>query len=113
MPSYSGETQISKILAAISALAMLTSTGSWAESVSVKDIGMVDLDTYSCQNTSSSYLHRVCYDSRRGLLVLLLNNTYYQHCNVPSSTIQSLLSASSKGTYFDRNIRGRYACQVH
>jgi hypothetical protein len=89
---------------------LLASSLTNAETVPVKYIGTVDLETYQCQSTSSSFLHRVCYDGSAGSLVLLLKDTYYKYCGVPSSTAAGLLSASSKGRYFNSSIKGRYPC---
>jgi hypothetical protein len=92
-------------------LSLLLSSGlTNAESVPVKYIGTVDLETYQCQSTSSSFVHRVCYDGSESSLVLLLKDTYYKYCGVPSSTAAGLLSASSKGRYFNSSIKGRYPC---
>jgi KTSC domain len=34
----------------------------------------------------------------------------YDFCNVPKHIYESLLSASSKGTYYNNHIRDRYQC---
>ena len=53
----------------------------------------------SCKKTSSSFVWEVCYDVGSLRLRLNLNNRYYFYCNVPSSLIDKLLSASSKGRF--------------
>ena len=81
-----------------------------AESVSVKYVGNVDLSSYKCENTSSSFVNRACYDSTASKLLLLLGSTYYQYCGVPTSIFSGLLNASSKGSYFNSSIKGRFEC---
>ena len=34
----------------------------------------------------------------------------YTFCRVPASVFDSFSQASSKGTYYDRYIKGRYSC---
>lgn len=65
---------------------------------------------YSCTATSSSFLWEVCYDEERELLRLKLKSSYYNYCNVPRTVVNGLLAASSKGRYYNRNIKGRYSC---
>jgi hypothetical protein len=81
-----------------------------AETISAKYAGSIDLDSYFCQSTASSFVHRVCYNSQSMKLVLLLGTTYYLYCSVPSPQAGGLLAASSKGRYFNSNIKGRYSC---
>jgi hypothetical protein len=103
-------TAMKSILKVLGLTLLIASGLANAESVPVKYIGTVDLETYQCQSTSSSFLHRVCYDGSAGSLVLLLKDTYYKYCGVPSSAATGLLSASSKGRYFNSSIKGRYPC---
>ncbi|QDP00132.1 KTSC domain-containing protein [Thalassotalea sp. PS06] len=44
-------------------------------------------------------------------LLVLLQNTYYQYCRVPSSTYRDWIASSSKGQYYSAYIRGRYDCR--
>ena len=81
-----------------------------AETVSVKYIGSISLDSYDCQKTQSSFLHRACYNRAASTLVLLLKNTYYQFCGVSQAVYTGLINSESKGKYFNRSIKGRYDC---
>ena len=63
-----------------------------------------------CQETSSSFVHEVCYDEEIEQLRLKLKNRYYTYCAVPSSVASALLRAGSKGRYYNINIKGRYPC---
>ena len=68
------------------------------------------LADYSCKKTSSSFLWEVCYDANSQKMRLNLSNNYYNYCHVPEVVVNNLLSASSKGSYFNSHIRGRYDC---
>lgn len=58
----------------------------------------------------SSTIAAVGYDAARKLLeVEFSSGAVYHYFDVPSGMHQSLLSASSKGTFFNRNIRSRFA----
>ena len=51
----------------------------------------------------------VAYDSNRELLQIeFRDGTVYQYFNVPADVHENLLRAPSKGTYFNRVIRGRF-----
>lgn len=88
----------------------LASTGAAAETVDVKYIGTVDLDSYSCQGISSSFIQRACFSGSKHLLLLFFNGAYYPYCGVPSSTFANLLNSSSRGKYFHEYIKGKYPC---
>ena len=57
----------------------------------------------------SSTLATVAYDEAEGLLQLeLCNRAVYQYFGVPPAVHQALLSAPSKGRYFNHAIRGKF-----
>ena len=57
----------------------------------------------------SSTLAAVGYDTGRKLLeVEFSSRAVYHYFGVPAAVHQSLLNASSKGTFFNRSIRGRF-----
>ena len=57
----------------------------------------------------SSTLAAVGYDAGRKLLELEFSSrAVYHYFGVPAAVHQSLLSASSKGSFFNRSIRGRF-----
>ena len=57
----------------------------------------------------SSSLATVAYDADRGLLQIeFRDRTIYQYSRVPADVHEALLHAPSKGTYFNRVIRGRF-----
>jgi len=59
----------------------------------------------------STNLASVGYDSiSRVLEIAFHSGGVYQYSNVPESIYQGLLSASSKGTYFNSHIKDRYTC---
>jgi len=83
-----------------------------AETVLVKDRGMVDLRGFSCTDTDSSFVHRICYKSTSQYLVVLLNDTYYHYCEIPGYAVQQWLDAESKGRFYNANIKGRFDCRL-
>lgn len=57
----------------------------------------------------STTLATVAYDAPRQLLWLeFRSHARYCYFGVPAAVHQGLLAAPSKGTYFNRNIRGRF-----
>ena len=57
----------------------------------------------------STTLATVAYDKARGLLQLeFRSRAIYQYFGVPAAVYAGLLDAPSKGSYFNRFIRGRY-----
>ena len=56
---------------------------------------------------SSSVIRAVGYDGST-LTVEFRSGCTYDHPHVPYSVYAGLMSASSKGRYYNRNIRGRY-----
>jgi hypothetical protein len=57
----------------------------------------------------STTLASVAYDDARGVLQLeFRSRAIYRYFGVPAVVCEGLLSASSKGRYFNRIIRGRF-----
>lgn len=64
------------------------------------------------EKVNSSSLDSVGYDiDSRVLEIAFRNGTVYHYQNVPQQTWAQLMRAASKGRYFDRAIRERYAFQ--
>ena len=63
----------------------------------------------------SATLSTVAYDSTRNLLQLeFRSRAVYLYFGIPATVHEALLAAPSKGSYFNRAIRGRYAyVRVH
>ena len=82
-----------------------------AQDVQVKYIGMVDLSSYQCRSiTRSSFIRHLCYDRASKKVVVQLNATRYQYCDVDRNTIREWLSASSMGQYYNHSIKRVKAC---
>ena len=61
------------------------------------------------KNVSSSSLRSVGYDKSRKLLeVEFCSNRIYQYSNVPAHIYCNLMSASSKGKYYNAHIRDKF-----
>lgn len=90
-----------------------------AETVTVKYRGPVSLDTFECQDvTDSSFIERVCFDQANSYMVISLSGTYYHYCEIGQDVVQGLLTATSKGRFFNTEIKGsgtdnRYDCRTH
>ena len=57
----------------------------------------------------STTLRALAYDERRGILQLEFRTRAIDHYDdVPAAVYEALLGASSKGSYFNRVIRGRF-----
>ncbi len=61
---------------------------------------------------SSSAIRSVGYDevTRRMEIVFKTPSTPYLFCGVPRHVFEGLLHASSKGRYYQQNIKDRYQC---
>lgn len=59
----------------------------------------------------SSAISAIGYDPlTRQMRIRFQSGSTYTFCRVPSEIFAGLRSASSKGRYYDRRIRGRYQC---
>jgi hypothetical protein len=83
-----------------------------AETVYVKYRGPVNLDNFQCAQLSSSFVHRICYQSAQQYVIVLLDRTYYHYCNMPSAVIRQWLGAPSQGKFYRTYIKGRYDCRL-
>ena len=88
------------------------SSGALAETVFVKYQGPVDLEPFTCTDTESSLVHRICYQPEHSYLVVLLDQTYYHYCRIPSQVVSQWLSAESKGRFYLGNIKGNFDCRL-
>ena len=83
-----------------------------AETVFVKYSGAVNLDKFICNNTSSSFVHRICYQEKTQYLVVRLKQTYYHYCKISLGVVNQWINASSKGRFYGKHIRGNYDCRL-
>jgi hypothetical protein len=59
---------------------------------------------------TSSNIRSIGYDPASSTLEIEFNSgAVYQYANVPQTEYDSLMSASSHGSYFSANIKGRYS----
>jgi hypothetical protein len=93
------------------ALAALAVTQAQAEIVTPKYWPQTDLASYSCTDTVSSFVNRVCYDAATRHMLILLNVTYYPYCDIDADTVKALLVAPSKGRFYNASIKGRFDCR--
>lgn len=63
------------------------------------------------QTIHSTVVAAAAYDDTRAVLeVEFRDGTVYQYTGVPQKIYQDLCQAESKGGYFNRQIRNRFAC---
>lgn len=62
-----------------------------AGTIDVRYWRSVDLSTYECANTVSSFVYRICYDENEAHVVVRLRNTYYPYCRLDRETVSALL----------------------
>jgi len=83
-----------------------------AETVFVKHRGQVNLSPFECNWIQrSSFIERLCYDSREEYVIVKLNGTYYHYCEVPSRIVEAWYRADSMGRYYNQYIKKRYDCR--
>lgn len=64
------------------------------------------------QSVISSNIHSIGYDSKSQTLEIeFCSSDIYQYFNVTESVYNSLMSASSHGSYFHRHIKNQYRCK--
>ena len=73
----------------------------------LKKLGEIVMDRISIR---SSNLVSVGYDSVSETLEIEFDNGVYKYSGVPEMVYKGLMSASSAGGYFHRNIKDKYAC---
>jgi hypothetical protein len=104
-------------IATLTTIVMLSATAQ-AETVNVKYRGLVDLKPFTCTNTESSFVNRVCYDKANSYMLILLNTTWYHYCEIDAGTVASLISAQSVGRFYNQNVGGTgmdgpFDCRTH
>jgi hypothetical protein len=94
-----------------SALILLAHTSS-AESFFVKYRGEVDLAPFRSDTiTRSSFIDRLCDDSKESYVLVSLNGTFYHYCE--QGVVNQWLAADSMGRYYNAFIKGQYDCRTH
>src|SRR6266567_1733879 len=76
-----------------------------SEVVQVKYRGKVDLRTFKCTEVSATFVKRVCYDDSNQYMLISLNGVYYHYCEIDRGTVSNLLSAESKGGFYNAQVR--------
>jgi KTSC domain len=109
--------QLAKILT-VMAMVVVLNAPALAETGEVKYRGPVDLKPFTCTNTVSSFVNRVCYDKENSYMLILLNTTWYHYCEIDAGTVASLISADSVGRFYNANIKGTgedgpFDCRTH
>ncbi len=102
--------------AATTLIALLLTAEFGSETVDVRDRGPIDLASFECRDTPrSTLIQRACYDPAQASMIVSVKGTYFQYCDLPPATFDSLIAAPSMGQFFKRSIAGdsadgRYDC---
>jgi hypothetical protein len=97
----------------VSIALLLCADAAFAERVYVKARGEVDLAPFRCVTVSRSpNVNRICYDEKQDYVLVSVKGIWYHYCNVPPSTVSAWKKASSKGRYYNDNIRSNFDCSV-
>jgi hypothetical protein len=84
-----------------------------AERVYVKARGEVELAPFRCVTVSRSpNVNRICYDEKESYVLVSVKGIWYHYCNVPPATVSAWKKASSKGRYYNDNIRANFDCSI-
>jgi KTSC domain len=93
---------------------VLSGFGARAESVYVKYRGEIELKHFECTDIArSSFIRRVCYDTRNEYMLISLNGTFYHYCEIDAATVSSLMNAPSMGRFYNAGIKGNFDCRIH
>jgi hypothetical protein len=98
---------------------ILVSSPTVSETVDVKYRGVIDLKPFACTDTPrSSFIQRVCYDKAQTYMLINLRGTYYHYCELPASTFEAFVAATSMGQFYNQNIKGTgsdgpFDCRTH
>lgn len=90
-----------------------------AETVQVKYLGPVSLDSFACAEVrEGSDVTRMCHDAAERYMVIRLKTTYYHYCEIDAATVRALQAAKMKREYFEAHIRGSgkdgpFDCRTH
>lgn len=61
--------------------------------------------------TGSSFVQGAWYDKHNEYMIINLSGTNYQYCNLPADIWENFKQASSFGSFYNKNIKGSYACE--
>ncbi len=76
------------------------------DDVDVGDSRFEDLDT-----SKSSWIEGAWYDDDNQYMIMNLDGTYYQYCEVPESVWSKYKKAESFGSDYNAYIKGDYDCR--
>jgi hypothetical protein len=110
-----------RIIAACILAFVFVSAPAFAECVTVKYRDTpVCSDTFECTDTpQSSFVRRVCFDSAKSYMLILLKETWYDYCSVDRASVDKLLKGPSVGRNYNQDFRshgsahGPFDCRDH
>ncbi len=91
----------------------VTSPSAGAETVSVRNRGILNLDRFDCEwVTDSPLIERICYQTTTNYLLLNLAGTYVHYCRIAPGIVNGLRQNPEKERYFNQFIKARYDCRA-
>lgn len=89
----------------ILAIVLFCVTSAKAETIDVKYLGQVNLNSYKCPDIEQDEdVKRICFDASRSHLIVKLGSTYYNYCNVPHDIFVEWISSESLYKYYKKSI---------
>jgi hypothetical protein len=102
-----------RISIALGLILQITSLSTGAETVAVKNRGMVNLERFDCEWVNdSSLIQRICYQTTTNYLLLNVAGTYVHYCRIAPGIVIGLRQNPEKERYFNQYIRARYECHA-
>lgn len=76
-------------------------TGAHAETIQVKYLGKLDISNYKCLNIKpDADVRRICFKKDKKHLIVKLDKTYYNYCNVTQDAVTKWISASDLSEHY-------------
>jgi KTSC domain len=100
-----------RLLALVTASAMLGAGAASAEDICPKYGDCAPASAFACSWTDSSLVKRVCYNEQHAYMVIQLKSTYYHYCGIDAGTVSALMSSSSLGRFYNATIKGNFDCR--
>jgi hypothetical protein len=83
-----------------------------AQMITVKYGGEIDLAPFQCTDISQrGRIGHVCYDDANRYLLIKLDQSYHQYCEVEAGTVQRFLASHSINHFFKTKIENRHSCR--
>jgi hypothetical protein len=79
----------------------------------VDDVDVAAPQFEPLENLGGSFVDAAWYDAENSYMVIMLNGVAYHYCGLDSEIWIALSTATSRGGYFNQEIKGRFDCRVY